>query len=308
MAFRKRPYSIIWLEVCFWLKNCFLHNPTPKIYRTETFLFSPVKKSGNLLKAGGKIVLSESNKLDGIVVDNEIINISNFPEGYSGEEEDPGLLMSVILHVSAILFPLLFCFTVYYSLIHLNEKGLIWSLLFSFPVSWIAADFITGIVHWLCDTYGSIETPILGPGFIRNFRSHHRYPKDLTISPFVYTIGYVALLSLLTLPVAIILLVNYPASFSISFLSFTYAFITLWTVLTNQFHKWAHSDKPYGWVSYLQKNNIILKPSHHQLHHTVPFNSNYCITHGWTNPFLEKIKFFRRTEFLLAKLGMKPTN
>ena len=34
----------------------------------------------------------------------------------------------------------------------------------------ISADFISGFVHWLCDTWGSIDMPIVGKTLIRPFR------------------------------------------------------------------------------------------------------------------------------------------
>jgi hypothetical protein len=249
-------------------------------------------------------LLSESKNIEELIIPAVINSESVLAPGYSGQDEPPELFIAIIMHLTVFLFPLLFSATVYFSVKNLYEQGFIWSLAVSIPAAWFLADFITGIVHWLCDTYGSTSTPVLGPKFIRDFRWHHKFPKDLTVSPFIYTIGHVALLSALTLPVAIGLLLNFSASFFIAFISLTYAFVTLWTVLTNQFHKWAHADNNPDWVSYLQKKNIILKPDHHQLHHTIPFNSNYCITHGWNNPFLEKIKFFRRAEFVLEKLGM----
>ena len=251
-------------------------------------------------------MLSESSKLDEINLEDEEFDLSNLPPpGFSGEEENPGPFMSFVFHTVTYLFPFLFVATVYFSLNNLMGMRLTWTIVPALVASWFLADFITGLVHWACDTYGTVNTPIVGHSFIRNFRSHHRYPKDITISPLVYTVGPVALLSLLTLPVAIVLSLYYPQSFLIAFVSFIYAFITFLTVLTNQFHKWAHADSTDKWVVFLQKHKLILNPDHHKLHHTAPFESNYCITHGGSNPFLEKIRFFRTVEFLLAKIGFK---
>jgi hypothetical protein len=252
-------------------------------------------------------LLSESKSLEEIIIEKDLTPLPVSNDGFSGEEEDHGIFLSLVFHFVVMVFPILFLTTIYYAYNQLNEIGLVWTLLFSFPVSWITGDFISGIVHWLCDTYGTEETPVVGKGFIRLFRMHHSYPKDITISPFVYIAGPVSLLAFLTLPIAIGLVMNNSHSFIIAFSAFTYAFITLWTVLTNQFHKWAHSGKTNKAVGFLHKYNIVLNPSHHKLHHTEPFDSNYCITHGWTNPFLEKIRFFRRTENLLAKIGLKKT-
>ncbi len=251
-------------------------------------------------------MLSEQKNLEDL--GEESFYFKNIPEGYSGEEEDPGKIVAVLLHIGAFLFPFLFTYTIFYSFLNLYHLDNTNILLVSLPVSWFAADIASGIVHWLCDTYGSATTPVFGPGFIRVFRLHHRFPKDICISPFVFTIGYVAVLSSLILPVFIYLLLKIPDSSFIAFTSFTFAIVAFLTVLTNQFHKWAHSDSTYKWVRFLQKNKIILEPSHHKVHHTAPHKTYYCITHGWTNPILEKIDFFRKIEYLLAKIGFKPSS
>lgn len=253
-------------------------------------------------------MISQENKLDDFS-DEELTRLMNIPEGYSGEEEDPGKVMSVILHISVYIFPFLFLGTLFYSLKNMYETHSLWTMAITFPIAWLLGDFVTGIVHWLCDTYGTVNTPLFGQTLIRNFRSHHKYPKDICISPFVYTVGYVALVAAFTLPLAIYYMTKFPSSIAIAVSCFTYTLVTFLTVLTNQFHKWAHleSEKVSSSIKLLQKYKIILNPEHHKIHHTNPFDSNYCITHGLNNPFLEKIKFFRNVEFLLSKIGFKPS-
>lgn len=231
------------------------------------------------------------------------------PEGYSGEEEDPGKFMSIILHLAVLLFPVIFFISQYYSLKTLYLTNSFWTLFIAFPFAWIAGDVITGIVHWLCDTYGTVNTPIFGPALIRHFRSHHTYPKDICISPFAYTVGNVAIATVLTLPLPMYFLIKNPESITLAVITFTYSIIALLTLMTNQFHKWAHleSEKIPNYIKFLQKNKIILEPNHHKIHHTKPYSSYYCITHGLTNPFLEKISFFRNLEKFLAILGFKPS-
>lgn len=237
----------------------------------------------------------------------ELLEKINIPEGYSGEEEDPGRVMSIILHVCVYLFPVAFFAAMYLSIKNLYDTNYLWTTLLAFPVAWIAGDVVTGLVHWLCDTYGTVDTPVFGQTLIRNFRSHHKYPKDICVSPFVFTVGYVAVVSVLTLPILSYFMIKNPTSLALNISSFTYAIITLLTVMTNQFHKWAHleSEKVPEHIKFLQKKKIILDPQHHKVHHTNPFNSYYCITHGLANPFLEKIQFFRRIEKFLAMLGFK---
>jgi ubiquitin-conjugating enzyme E2 variant len=41
---------------------------------------------------------------------------------------------------------------------------------------------------------------------------------------------------------------------------------------------------------------VILPATHHQGHHTGQHTSRYCITTGWLNPLLDRIRFFRAFE------------
>ena len=85
-----------------------------------------------------------------------------------------------------------------------------------------------------------------------------------------------------------------------SFFSFVYSLLlglVTWIFLTNQLHKWSHEDKVSPVINILQKAKLILPQDHHEGHHIYPFTINYCITTGWMNPLLNKIKFFPRLEF-----------
>jgi len=57
-------------------------------------------------------------------------------------------------------------------------------------------------------------------------------------------------------------------------------------------------------VRLLQRTRLVLAPTHHQVHHTKPFNMHYCITNGWLNPLLNKIGFFRGMEAGLRFIGI----
>lgn len=84
--------------------------------------------------------------------------------------------------------------------------------------------------------------------------------------------------------------------------------LTLFITLTNQFHKWSHTY--YGlpkWVELLQKAHIILPRPHHRIHHVAPHETYFCITTGWLNYPLEKMRFWTTLEYIIeAVTGNKP--
>ena len=72
----------------------------------------------------------------------------------------------------------------------------------------------------------------------------------------------------------------------------------MWTMVTNQIHKWAHfpPERVSFWLRALQRARIILDRDHHSFHHAKPYLSHYCITVGWLNPVLDGMGFFRGLE------------
>ena len=81
------------------------------------------------------------------------------------------------------------------------------------------------------------------------------------------------------------------------------AFLSLFIVATNQFHKWAHADNPPRVaVRLCSAGGLILSPEHHNIHHAAPHDQHYCITVGWMNPILDKTGFFRICETIVGRV------
>ena len=157
----------------------------------------------------------------------------------------------------------------------------------------IGADFVSGLVHWFADTWGDSDLPIVGPTIIRGFREHHADPEAILRHDFIETNGASCAGTLLLLAAAAAVpLEGDPRHIVIA------ASLSLSTALfaTNQIHKWAHSARPPAPVAWLQRRGWLLRPTHHALHHSRPFDRNYCITTGWLNPLCERLQVFATLE------------
>src|SRR5262249_55211910 len=137
-----------------------------------------------------------------------------------------------------------------------------WLVLSAVLLAYLAADVLSGVVHWAGDSWGTPQWPVFGPSLIRPFREHHLDQTAITRHDFVETNGANCLLSI---PVALAALLipleaeDNLALFSVAFLGS----LILWVFATNQFHKWAHLEARPLWISSLQRLHLILPPAHH---------------------------------------------
>ena len=210
-------------------------------------------------------------------------------------------------YLSAFAFIGLTTIVFWISITNVKLEIPMWIWIVTFLTGYIIADFLSGLVHWAADTYGSPATPILGPNFITPFRWHHIKPMDMCKYPFIETIANSCMLGLfLDIFVLIPLAHFYVEKNLVVFgLIMMLNFTAIATVMANQFHKWAHALRPPYVAVVLQKMKLILGPRHHDTHHTSPFDTYYCVTSGWCNYFLHRVDFWRRMERLLLWFGIK---
>lgn len=211
--------------------------------------------------------------------------------------------------VDTCLFGVLFL-VAFYNLVVNTQVSMLWLSGLAFVLSMLFADFCSGLLHWGADTWGTFDTPFVGPTFIRSFREHHVTPTAMCQHDLFETNGDNCLA---TLPVLILMILKNVRDSDGTVLAWPFFVLNfwvwtcLWVALTNQFHSWSHMQKPPLIAVLLQNTGIILSPSTHRKHHQMPFDRNYCITNGWLEPFLVSIDFWRRSEVLITKYtGMIP--
>jgi plasmanylethanolamine desaturase len=186
------------------------------------------------------------------------------------------------------------------------RSGSFWSWPFAAAIllGALSADFVSGMVHWFCDTWFEETMPFLGRRFLRPFRVHHVNPDDFLRRNFVDTNGDV---SMLVIPIlAAALLVPIDGALGRWIACYLFAFgLVVWP--TNQVHQWAHMPAPPRQVAMLQRLGVILSRPAHRRHHVSPYATNYCIATGWMNRPLAAIDFFRRLEALITRTtGLEP--
>lgn len=204
-----------------------------------------------------------------------------------------------ILEVCGLTFSALLTATTGMLAVRALPTGGIWLGLLSLFAGLCLADFISGVVHWSADTYGSPTMPIFG-GFVRTFREHHADQVDITRHDFIETNGDVCIFSS---PVHFGLLFIIEDPFAL----FCVLGLFVGSYTNSQIHKWAHLQQRPWLIRAGQRLRLFLSPSHHSRHHSGPHLTHYCITTGWMNGLLDSFGFFRKLEWLLLKLGLQRT-
>lgn len=168
--------------------------------------------------------------------------------------------------------------------------------IFTVLSSYVAADFVTGLFHWLEDTYGKKSW---GQWLYRNIVlpniEHHDSPINFTRSSYW---NRVELSVYLAAPLVIVgLFVHCP--WLISF--------ALFASQANEIHCWAHRGGGNNLaVRTLQTCRIVQRSKHHGVHHKAPYRSRYCVMTPWLNPILDGLKFWRAIEYTLACCAVQP--
>lgn len=180
-------------------------------------------------------------------------------------------------------------------------------LLGPLPLAYFLADLFSGLVHWVCDSFGSSATPVWGPMLVKAFREHHYHPQNITRIDLRENLGASAIAGFIVLAALSPLLLQSRPSSSWQFFGWWLGlWFLLFAFLSNLLHRWAHF--PYGrrpaWMKRLQKLKLILDSESHGLHHLKPHRRNYCILCGWANSVTNRIPW-AALEKALAQVGVR---
>ncbi len=156
----------------------------------------------------------------------------------------------------------------------------------------IIADFLTGFIHWIEDTYGVKTWPWpLKDGVVLPNIEHHRNPTFIaTMSSFISRNAY------LVVPAVVVSLVALVFGYWQVALIF---FLMSWG---NETHTWSHKRKNNRLIAFLQDAAIVQTAGQHAKHHKKPYDKYYCTLTNFTNAVLEVIHFWRGLEWILKKM------
>jgi plasmanylethanolamine desaturase len=170
-------------------------------------------------------------------------------------------------------------------------------------VGYVGADWLSGMVHWAGDRWGTEKTFMLGPTIVKPFRDHHSDQKEITRHNFVETNGNNCMATTVLLVFSLLL----PDQGQLGlFCRIVAISLCLGIFATNQFHKWAHLDRAILPIRILQRLHLILPAQHHAIHHKAPYDRYYCITTGWLNPILRKLQYFEFLEWAIERITGTP--
>ena len=100
-------------------------------------------------------------------------------------------------------------------------------------------------VHWLCDSFFSENTPVIGNLIINPFREHHLYPLLITEDKFIEQDTTSFFLFMPFLYHAVFIKNNYLENPNMIDIHFLLVGLCIGTFCTNLFHKWAHLWKRF---------------------------------------------------------------
>jgi ubiquitin-conjugating enzyme E2 variant len=161
--------------------------------------------------------------------------------------------------------------------------------LLELAIGLFAADFVSGLVHWAEDTFGTESTPVVGRWIVVPNVLHHRDPAAFVGKSWLASNWDLAAASLVLLGIA-----TACGWFGPGIVIFALA-----SANANQLHKWAHAPaQAPRLVRALWRTRLLQSPRDHARHHVGEKNEAYCVVTPFLNPLLDRLRFWRAIERL----------
>ena len=177
-----------------------------------------------------------------------------------------------------------------------GEKML--KLIGAFFVCLWAADFVTGLAHWLEDTYCLEDYPLIG-SFICEPNIEHHVNPTLMVRSGTFFSRNILQWSLCGGMFGLLWIVGFGNAYTFTTL--------LMASFGNEIHRWNHMSKTGSFVTFMKDSGLIQVQKQHSLHHKQPHNQYYCVMTSLLNSVLERINFWRKLEWVVkATTGIAP--
>jgi ubiquitin-conjugating enzyme E2 variant len=160
----------------------------------------------------------------------------------------------------------------------------------------LAADFLSGLIHWAEDTWAApggwafLDKHVVLPNI-----EHHRSPGLMRGNSYLVN-------NSVTLAIT-------AAAALVLFLAHVYAWQAYVTLAiashSNAYHRWAHMRNVPRPVRWLQGIGLLQSVQHHGVHHKRPYASRFCTTTNFLNPILDGFGFWRALEYAMGLFGAR---
>ena len=163
---------------------------------------------------------------------------------------------------------------------------------------WLLADFVSGVVHWAEDSYGTPATPVIGRWVVVPNLLHHRDACAFVAKSWIASSWDLAAVGAAILAAAGLAGV----------LTWHVILFVLLGANANQIHKWNHmrgARVPLA-IRLLQRVHLLQSPRHHAQHHRGMKNSHYCVITEALNPVLDGLGWWRMLERVLEPVLGRP--
>lgn len=171
-------------------------------------------------------------------------------------------------------------------------------LIGAFFVCLWAADFVTGMAHWLEDTYCLEDYPLIGSFICEPNIEHHVNPQ-LMVRTGTFVSRNILQWTLCGGLYGLLWLVGLGGVYTFT--------ILVMASFGNEIHRWNHMSKTGPFVKFMKDSGLIQIQKQHSLHHKQPHNQYYCVMTSLLNAVLERVNFWRKLESVVkVTTGIAP--